>query len=119
MSLMRFAVDAHAIGRHLTGNEIYVRSLLRAFADLDRESEFLTYVSAEGAEKWIPQRFTIRRVAANPFVRLGWNMGRLLSADRPDLVHVQYTSPLFSGVPVVATVHDVSYLERPEYFTRQ
>ena len=25
---MRFAVDAHAIGRHLTGNETYVRSLL-------------------------------------------------------------------------------------------
>ena len=29
---MRFAVDAHAIGRHLTGNEVYVRSLLNAFA---------------------------------------------------------------------------------------
>ena len=28
---MRFAVDAHAIGRHLTGNEVYVRSLLSAF----------------------------------------------------------------------------------------
>ena len=29
---MRFAVDAHAIGRHLTGNEVYVRSLLNALA---------------------------------------------------------------------------------------
>ena len=29
---MRFAVDAHAIGRHFTGNEVYIRSLLKAFA---------------------------------------------------------------------------------------
>ena len=35
---MRFAVDAHAIGRHLTGNEVYIRSLLNAFASQDPES---------------------------------------------------------------------------------
>ena len=29
---MRIAVDAHAIGRRLTGNEVYIRSLLQAFA---------------------------------------------------------------------------------------
>ena len=49
MNLMRFAIDAHAIGRHLTGNEVYVRSLLQSFAALDRESEFVTYFSAEEA----------------------------------------------------------------------
>ncbi len=42
---MRFAVDAHAIGRHLTGNEVYVRSLLNAFAAQDRDCEFVAYVS--------------------------------------------------------------------------
>ena len=36
-ALMRFAVDAHAIGRHLTGNEVYVRSLLNAFAAQDQD----------------------------------------------------------------------------------
>lgn len=117
MSLMRFAVDAHAIGRHLTGNEIYVRSLLRCFADLDHESEFITYVSAGGAEEWIPQRFQVRRVAASPVARLGWDIARLVAKDRPDVLHVQYTGPLFSQIPLVATVHDVSFLEHPEYFT--
>ena len=41
---MKFAVDAHAIGRHLTGNEVYIRNLLHCFASLDTESEFITYL---------------------------------------------------------------------------
>jgi glycosyltransferase involved in cell wall biosynthesis len=117
MSLMRFAVDAHAIGRHLTGNEVYVRSLLRAFAELDRHSEFLAYISEPGAEKWIPERFQVRQVASNPYHRLGWDLARLTRADRPDLIHVQYTAPMLGRVPIVVTVHDVSFLEHPEYFT--
>jgi len=113
---MRFAVDAHAIGRHLTGNEVYVRNLLRAFAELDRESEFYAYISAKDAESWVPQRFRMRQVSANPWSRLGWDLGRLVREDRPDLLHVQYTAPLRGTAPVIVTVHDVSFLEHPEYF---
>jgi glycosyltransferase involved in cell wall biosynthesis len=114
---MRFAVDAHAIGRHLTGNEVYIRSLLGAFAELDRRSEFIAYVSEPGAERWIPERFEVRRVSANPYKRLGWDLAHRLRSDRPDLIHVQYTSPLLTKVPSVVTVHDVSFIEHPEYFT--
>jgi len=114
---MRFAVDAHAIGRHLTGNEVYIRSLLGGFAEIDKRSEFITYISELGAERWIPERFQVRHVSANPYSRLGWGLGRLIRADRPDLVHVQYTAPLQTDVPTVVTVHDVSFLEYPEYFT--
>src|SRR5438045_6650358 len=118
MSLMRFAVDAHAIGRNLTGNETYVRNLLRGFAETDRRSEFLAYISAPGAERWVPERFGIRRVSANPYRRLGWDLASLLRRDRPDLIHVQYTAPLLGRTPIVVTVHDVSFLEHPEYFVQ-
>jgi len=113
---MRFAVDAHAIGRHLTGNEVYVRSLLNGFACLDRESDFVTYLSTDDAEAWVPQRFAVRRIAGNPFVRLGCDFALKLRWDRPDLLHVQYTAPLACPVPVVVSVHDVSFLEHPGYF---
>ena len=113
---MRFAVDAHAIGQQLTGNEVYVRSLLRAFAEIDRESEFIAYISAAEAERLIPERFAVRRVPANPYRRLGWDLARRVRADHPDLLHVQYTAPLVCGAPLIATVHDVSYLQHPEYF---
>src|ERR1039458_4243851 len=115
---MRFAVDAHAIGRHLTGNEVYVRSLLTAFAAQDRDCEIVAYVSALESCASIPASIRTRRVALNPFMRLGYDLSMKVREDRPDLLHVQYTAPLACPVPVVATVHDVSYLEHPEYFTR-
>jgi glycosyltransferase involved in cell wall biosynthesis len=114
---MRFAVDAHAIGQHLTGNETYVRNLLNCFAALDRESDFVAYLSRENAFREVPERFQKRRVAVNPFLRLGFGLARALHEDRPSLLHVQYTAPLFCPVPVVVSVHDVSFLEYPEYFT--
>jgi glycosyltransferase involved in cell wall biosynthesis len=114
--LMRIAVDAHAIGRHLTGNEVYVRSLLREFATLDPESEFVAYICGTGADRLVPRRFATRRVAADPYLRLGWDLSRHLTSDKPDLLHVQYTAPLVNRTPIVVTVHDVSFIENPEYF---
>ena len=113
---MRFAVDAHAIGRHLTGNEVYVRNLLNGFASLDSELEFIAYLSTADAEAWVPSHFTVHRIAGNPFVRLGCDLSYKLRRDRPQLVHVQYTAPLDCPVPVVVSVHDVSFLEHPDYF---
>jgi len=115
---MRFAVDAHAIGRHLTGNEVYVRSLLMAFGRLAPDVEFIAYISEDAARAHVPARFQTRLVPRNPFLRLGWDLPMRARQDRPDVLHVQYTAPLSCPVPVVATVHDVSFLEHPEYFTR-
>ncbi len=113
---MRFCIDAHAIGRHLTGNEVYVRSLLEGYAALDNKSEFIAYTSVRGAEEHVPARIRTRRVSENPFVRLGVDLARRVRQDCPDLLHVQYTSPLFCPAPVVVSIHDVSYLEHPEFF---
>lgn len=115
---MKFSVDAHAIGRRLTGNEVYIRNLLQAFAGLDSTSEFITYMSGDDSSPWVPDRFTVRRISANPFVRLGFELSGKLRQDRPDLLHVQYTAPLRCPVPVVVSVHDVSFLEHPEFFPR-
>jgi glycosyltransferase involved in cell wall biosynthesis len=117
MTFMRFSIDAHAIGRHLTGNEVYVRNLLEGFASLDRKSEFIAYTSVRGAEEYLPPRIRNRRVSENPFLRLGMDLALRVREDSPDLLHVQYTSPLFCPVPVVVSIHDVSYLEHPEFFT--
>jgi glycosyltransferase involved in cell wall biosynthesis len=114
---MRFSVDAHAIGCHLTGNEVYVRNLLDAFAALDDRSEFFAYVSTAEAAGAVPRGFMRSTVSRNPYVRLGLELPFRLRADRPDLLHVQYTAPVVCSVPIVVSVHDVSFLECPEYFT--
>jgi glycosyltransferase involved in cell wall biosynthesis len=115
---MRFSVDAHAIGCHLTGNEVYIRNLLHEFARLDRSSDFIAYVSKPGAHLQVPKSIRTSEVSENPFRRLGLDLPIKLRYDKPDLLHVQYTSPLGCSVPLVVSVHDVSYLEHPQYFTR-
>jgi glycosyltransferase involved in cell wall biosynthesis len=114
---MRFSVDAHAIGQHLTGNETYIRNLLNCFEVLDREADFVAYISREEAVADVPDRFRKRRVSVNPFMRLGYDLPRRVAEDRPSLLHVQYTAPLTCSAPIVVSVHDVSFLEHPEYFT--
>ncbi|MGA2113544.1 MAG: glycosyltransferase family 1 protein [Bryobacteraceae bacterium] len=116
---MRVAVDAHAIGRHLTGNEVYVRSLLNALASGERDCELIAYISSADAASALAAPISTRRVAKDPFLRLGFDLAKRVRADRPDLLHVQYTAPVGCTAPVVVTVHDVSFLEHPEYFTRQ
>src|SRR5205807_426538 len=80
--------------------------------------DFVAYVSGDEAQRHIPSRIATRRVNANPFVRLGFDLASRIRQDRPDLLHVQYTAPLACPVPIVVSVHDVSFLEHPEYFTR-
>ena len=113
---MRFSVDAHAIGQQLTGNEVYVRSLLDGFAKLDSDAEFVAYISEPDVNGWVPSRFLKRHVTARRYWRLGFQLADRLRRDRPELIHVQYNAPLFCPVPTVVTVHDVSFVEHPEYF---
>src|ERR1700689_4773538 len=89
--LMRIAVDAHAIGRHLTGNEVYVRSLLSEYSILDPESEFTAYISEPGAERLVPRCFRTEHIAADPYFRLGWDLSRRLAIDKPDLGDIPHT----------------------------
>ncbi|MGH7734088.1 MAG: glycosyltransferase, partial [Gemmatimonadales bacterium] len=119
---MRFSVDAHAIGCQLTGNEVYIQNLLnelsRLISHADDESELIAYVSRQAALPHIPRGIETRLVSGNPYKRLGMDFATHLRRDRPDVLHVQYTGPAFSSAPLVVSVHDVSYLEYPEYFTR-
>jgi glycosyltransferase involved in cell wall biosynthesis len=115
---MRFAIDAHTIGRHLTGNEVYVRNLLENYARLDRDSQFIAYVCSEYAASEVPNRFQKSYVSVNPFARLGLDLSWKTISDKPDLLHVQYTAPLYSAVPLVVSVHDVSYIDKPNFFTK-
>jgi glycosyltransferase involved in cell wall biosynthesis len=101
----------------LTGNEVYIRNLLKEFARLDSQSDILAYISKADAPQYLPQRIRTHWVSESPYKRLAWDIPRHLKQEQPDLLHVQYTGPLHSKTPLVVSIHDVSYLEHPEYFT--
>lgn len=113
---MKIAIDAHAVGQRMGGNEAYVKNLLAHLAALNPQAELLAYVCSPGARHWLPPSLRLSRVSPNPWVRLGHDLHRRLKQDLPDLIHVQYTAPVRCPVPIVVSVHDVSFLDHPEFF---
>lgn len=115
---MRVAIDAHAIGKRQTGNEVYVRSLLGELVELAPEHQYTAYVSSREAVAMVPPSVGTRLISPNPYRRLGYQFRNKLWSERPDVLHVQYTAPLYCTTPIVVTVHDVSFVDHPEFFSR-
>ena len=73
---MRISVDAHAIGCHLTGNEVYIRNLLHEFARLDEDNDLIAYISKQGVEQDLPGQvmgggLTVRHLLVQRHVQAG------------------------------------------------
>ena len=107
MSLV--VVDADVLGRRRTGDESYVRNLLRTLprpaaaaglriAAVTRRPELLP----DGIEP-VELRARLQEV------RMAWTLPRVLRSLGASLVHVQYALPLRSPCPAVVTIHDLSF----------
>ncbi len=108
-------------GRTLTspaaGVRRYVSSLIRALGSLDSPIR-LTMLGGDPSD--VPKG--VGHVAEPPHLptNAGWVLVGLPVAARRagvDLLHAPaYTAPYWSPVPVVLTVHDVSYARHPQWF---
>ena len=117
---MRIAIDTHAIGSTLTGNERYIQNLAEQLLALDRKNEYFFFFSKEEARRTWQGRapnLTTYKVSENPLLRLGIDFPRRLWRLRPHLFHYQYTGPLFRIAPEIVTIHDVSFERYPEFFS--
>jgi glycosyltransferase involved in cell wall biosynthesis len=118
---MRIGIDARALGGRFTGDRTYWRGLIQALAVVDHANEYRLYLReplSSSDTMTLPERFSTRVVTAksNRFWSL-WTLPRAAHADRVDLVHVQYSvSPLFQ-MPVVTTIHDITFRLLPRSFS--
>lgn len=116
---MRIAIDTHAIGSRLTGNERYICNLAEQLLALDSENEYSFFFSQEEAFlRWENRAPNLRtyKVSRNPMRRLGLDFILRLRNIRPEVFHYQYTGPLVPLGPEIVTVHDVSFERHPEFF---
>lgn len=105
---MRFLFDAHQLGKQQTGNETWVRNVVRAMEQIKGDDEVHYVVAATGFEE-------LRRISTGPAHGAADNSVRRLVYDVPriarqtvsDAVFATYTAPLTS-TPVVLMVHDAS-----------
>lgn len=117
---MRIAIDTHAIGSNLTGNERYIQNLAERLLAQDSRNEYFFFFSQEQVrEQWENRAPNLRTflVSPNPFRRLGLDFVLQLHRLRLQVFHYQYTGPLLRMCPEVVTIHDVSFEQHPEFFS--
>ena len=116
---MRIAIDAHAVGSRLTGNERYIHNLGRQLLEVDQKNDyFLLFSQRHARARWQNGHANLHTclVSPNPIWRLGVDIPRQLHRIQPHVFHYQYTGPLAPVGAGVVTIHDVSFEEHPEYF---
>lgn len=114
---LRIGIDGRELEGRPTGVGRYLRSLIRRFAQAERHT-FVVY-SAQPA--WLPKESPRIDTRVLPGSRgLFWEQRQLpaaLLADRIDvLLSPAYSCPLFTRIPRVTAIHDLSFFARPEEF---
>jgi glycosyltransferase involved in cell wall biosynthesis len=107
-------VDADVLGRERTGDETYVRNLLRELAPLAAAVDF-EIAAVTRRPDLVPDGIEPIELRARwQELRMAFALPRLLRRLRAGLVHTQYALPPRLQCPGVVTVHDLSFAHRPE-----
>jgi glycosyltransferase involved in cell wall biosynthesis len=107
-------VDADVLGRERTGDETYVRNLLTELAPL-ASSAGLRVAAVTRRPDLVPDGIEAIELTTSPQeLRMGWMLPRELRRRGASLSHTQYALPPRAPCPCVVTVHDLSFVHRPE-----
>lgn len=107
MSLV--VVDADVLGRRRTGDETYVRNLLRTLPEPAADAG-LDIAAVTRHPELVPDGvLPVLLSARSQEVRMAWTLPRALRRLGAALVHTQYALPLRSPCPAVVTIHDLSF----------
>ncbi len=113
------AIDADVLGRERTGDETYVRNLLRELA-LVAPVAGIRLAAVTRRPDLVPEGVEpVELPARSQLVRMAITLPRLLRRLRADLVHTQYALPPRLPCPAVVTVHDLSFELEPDLVGRK
>jgi glycosyltransferase involved in cell wall biosynthesis len=115
--MIRIGLDAHMAGGRETGNETYMRGLVSGFAELEQDVELNVYHVGRAWRGPARHLRFHRLVTPSPWIRLAVDLPARSIRDRLDVLHTTYTAPLWAKCPLVLTVHDISYVAHPEWFS--
>lgn len=119
---MKIGIDAHMLGQKETGNETYIRELVRALAQQPREDIYFVYVqdpAAAPAEVHVaPHMRVVSYATRSSAQRLLRELPKRAALDELDVLHTSYNAPLQlpPRCKLVVTIHDLSFEHYPEWF---
>jgi glycosyltransferase involved in cell wall biosynthesis len=102
-------VDADVLGRRRTGDETYVRNLLRTLPEPAAEAG-LDIAAVTRHPDLVPDGvLPVLLAARSQELRMAWTLPRTLRRLGAALVHTQYALPFRCPCTAVVTIHDLSF----------
>ena len=104
-------LDADVLGRRRTGDETYVRELLRALPGVAPD---LRFAAVTRDPSLVPAGVEpLALPARSQELRMAWGLPRLLRRVRPELAHFLHVIPPGCPCPAVLTIQDLSFERDP------
>jgi len=120
---MKIGIDTHAAEREGEGNCTYIRRLVSALSQVDKQNEYVLYgINVQHSfyrQFHGCENFRIRKRAIdNSLVRIPFLLALATKKDTLDILHVQYIAPPLYGGKLVVTIHDLCFLHYPDFFSK-
>src|SRR5437868_15324570 len=100
---MRIAIDAHAVGTKLGGNESYAINLIEALAQIDSFNQYTIYVTTNAPRDRFRRRWPNFKVRATlphtPVIRIPLTPSAELRKHPVDALLARFTAPSFCPRP--------------------
>jgi glycosyltransferase involved in cell wall biosynthesis len=109
----RVLIDGHMLGTGETGNEAYLRGLLTGLEEIGRRE----LVAVTRADIDVGGHQPVVLPSRSDVARLTKGLVTAARDHHADVIHTTYAAPFSRSTASVVTVHDVSFLRHPEWFT--
>lgn len=117
---IRIIVDAHVFDNYFQGTSTYLIGLYNSLVRYDDVEITLCALDIENLKRFFPDdRFRfIKLTSSSKIVRILFEYPSLIRRKRFDYCHFQYiVPPLIVNCKVINTIHDLLFIDYPEYFS--
>lgn len=115
---IKILVDAHIFDLSYQGTTTYIEGLYNALA-MHEEFEIVLCAKNVTHIKSIfphPNFKFIQLKSRSKYKRLAFEIPAIIRKEKIDFAHFQYITPLMKGCKFINTIHDLLFLDFPEYF---
>jgi glycosyltransferase involved in cell wall biosynthesis len=111
-------VDAHCFDQEYQGSATFIKQVYTIFQSYQNIHIHLAAYDIENLKKEFPgDNFTfIKYKSRSTFIRLFYDIPRIIRKYRIDYAHYQYIMPFFGNCRSIVTMHDVLFMEWPDDF---
>jgi glycosyltransferase involved in cell wall biosynthesis len=119
MKTLKFFVDCHVFDGNLQGTTTYLKGLYLELIKDKSKNFFLAAFDVDNLESVFGKHDNVTYLeykSKNKFIRLLFDIPRLIKNNNINFAHFQYIVPPIKRCKYIVTVHDVLFLDYPDYF---